>query len=66
MRALWPRLGVDDALRACPAFEDVCYYLWRERRLPVNVDPFDAKLDDEEERARLRRIFAQGLGDVVG
>ncbi len=25
---------------ACmPAYEDVWYYLWRERRLPVNVDP---------------------------
>ena len=41
--------------RTCrPAYEDVWYYLWRERRLPVNVDPFDARLDDELERARLR------------
>jgi uncharacterized protein (DUF2126 family) len=35
-----------------PAYEDTWYYLWRERRLPVNVDPFDARLDDELERAR--------------
>lgn len=47
-------------------YEDVFYYLWRERRLPVNVDPFDAKLDDELERARLRRVFDQGLDQVVG
>jgi len=51
---------------AQPAYEDTFYYLWRERRLPVNVDPFDARLDDEMERARLRRVFEQGLTKVVG
>ena len=49
-----------------PGYEDTWYYLWRERRLPVNVDPFDAKLDDEMERNRLRRIFSQGLDQPVG
>lgn len=49
-----------------PGFEDVWYYLWRERRLPVNVDPFDSKLDDEMERMRLRRVFSQKLDSVVG
>ena len=49
-----------------PGYEDVWYYLWRERRLPVNVDPFDARLDDELERERLRRVFTQGLDAVVG
>ena len=48
------------------AYEDVWYYLWRERRLPVNVDPFNSKLDDEMERARLRRVFEQKLDSVVG
>ena len=48
------------------AYEDVYYYLWRERRLPTNVDPFDAKLDDELERDRLRKIFSQGLEATVG
>ena len=47
-------------------YEDVWYYLWRERKLPVNVDPFDARLDDELERDRLRRVFSQGLDAVVG
>ena len=46
--------------------EDVWYYLWRERRLPVNVDPFDSKLDDEMERSRLRRVFEQKLDAVIG
>ena len=49
-----------------PGFEDVWYYLWRERRLPINVDPFDSKLDDAMERERLRRVFMQGLDSVVG
>jgi uncharacterized protein (DUF2126 family) len=30
------------------------------------VDPFDSKLDDELERARLRRVFSQGLDATVG
>jgi len=49
-----------------PGFEDTWYYLWRERKLPVNVDPFDAKLSDELERVRLRRVFGQGLDKTVG
>ena len=49
-----------------PGYEDVYYYLWRERRLPVNVDPFDSKLDDEMERARLTRVFTQKLDAAVG
>ena len=49
-----------------PGYEDTLYYLWRERRLPVNVDPFDSRLDDELERARLRRVFDAGLPSVTG
>jgi uncharacterized protein (DUF2126 family) len=49
-----------------PGFEDTWYYLWRERRLPVNVDPFDSRLDDELERIRLRRVFRHGLDKQVG
>ncbi len=51
---------------AIPAYEDVWHYLWRERRLPVNVDPLKSELKDEAERARLARIFEQGLDQVVG
>ncbi len=51
---------------AIPAYEDVWHYLWRERRLPVNVDPLKSELKDEAERARLSRIFEQGLDHVVG
>ncbi len=51
---------------AIPAFEDAWYHMWRERRLPVNVEPNDAKLDDKLERERLANVFKQGLGSVVG
>ena len=63
--ALTQRLGLDTKY-VQPGYEDTWYYLWRERRLPVNVDPFDARLDDELERARLRRVFSQGLDATVG
>ena len=48
------------------AYEDAFYYLWRERRLPVNVDPFDSRLADPMERLRLTKVFEQGLDKVVG
>jgi uncharacterized protein (DUF2126 family)/transglutaminase-like putative cysteine protease len=48
------------------AYEDAFYYLWRERRLPGNVDPHDSKLDDPQERARLAKVFEQGLDSVIG
>lgn len=56
---IWPCLSVLGLDTDCilPGYEDVWYYLWRERQLPVNVDPFDSRLDDELERERLRRVF---------
>ena len=63
--------GVAEKLGLPPAyvfatFEDAFYYMWRERRLPANVDPFKSKLEDKVERERLARIFEQGLDSVVG
>jgi len=49
-----------------PAYEDSWYYLWKERRLPTNVDPLKSNLRDEEERKRLAKIFDQGLDRVAG
>ncbi|MHB1206917.1 MAG: transglutaminase family protein, partial [Rhodospirillaceae bacterium] len=59
------RLGVDPTF-AVPAHEDLWYYLWRERQLPVNVDPLKSELKDPLERARFARLFDQGLEKVVG
>jgi uncharacterized protein (DUF2126 family)/transglutaminase-like putative cysteine protease len=49
-----------------PGYEDAFYYLWKERRLPDNVDPLDSHLENPEERARLAKVFEQGLAKVVG
>lgn len=49
-----------------PAYEDAWYYLWKERKLPVNVDPLESKVRDEEERARLAHIFETGLDTPKG
>jgi uncharacterized protein (DUF2126 family) len=58
--ALAKRIGLpDEAIRA--AYEDPWHYIRRESLLPANVDPLDSKLDDEEERARLARVFDRGL-----
>ncbi|WP_407175893.1 DUF2126 domain-containing protein [Bradyrhizobium sp. STM 3562] len=49
-----------------PAFEDPNHWLQREATLPVNVDPTDSKLADPEERARMARVFEQGLNVPKG
>ncbi len=59
------RLGVNQN-HCLPGYEDVWYYLWRERRLPANVDPFSSRLDDAEERRRLAKVYEQGLDQIVG
>jgi uncharacterized protein (DUF2126 family) len=65
LHALAARLDVQPDC-VFPAYEDVFYYLWRERRLPSNVDPLDSNLADPVERARLRRLFAHGLQREAG
>jgi len=63
--ALSRRLQVDASV-AMAAYEDSFYYLWKERRLPVNVDPLDPKLENPMERKRVARIFEEGLGKLIG
>src|SRR5262245_2779009 len=48
------------------AYEDPMAYVLKERQLPINVDPKDNKLDDPEERERLRRVFERGLDKPTG
>jgi uncharacterized protein (DUF2126 family)/transglutaminase-like putative cysteine protease len=59
------RLGVEGR-HALPGYEDAYYYLLRERRLPVNVDVLDSRVEDEMERARIARVFERGLKSIVG
>ena len=65
LKGVAKRLALDPKY-VFPAYEDVWYYLWRERKLPTNVDPFDAKLADPLERERVRKVFSQGLDKIVG
>ncbi|MBL8113106.1 MAG: transglutaminase family protein, partial [Acidobacteria bacterium] len=58
------RLGLADSL--LPAFEDPWRFVQEEARLPVDVDPHAAKLDDPEERRRLARVLERGLGSEAG
>jgi uncharacterized protein (DUF2126 family)/transglutaminase-like putative cysteine protease len=63
--ALAERLQLDPGL-VNQAYEDVQYYLWREKRLPANVVAEKAKLRDALERDRLARVFGRGLDEPVG
>jgi uncharacterized protein (DUF2126 family)/transglutaminase-like putative cysteine protease len=63
--ALAERLQVDPSTML-PGHEDVHYYLWKEHRLPANVVLEDNRLRDPLERARMVRVFEQGLASPVG
>ncbi len=65
IRTLASKLGLTDSTIQT-GYEDTWYYQWRERRLPVNVDPLNNRLDDAMERARLHRVFAQKLDSPIG
>jgi len=57
------KVGSENVLTA---FEDPLEYIHQERQLPINVNPIDNKLDDPEERERLRKVFSHGLGKPTG
>jgi uncharacterized protein (DUF2126 family)/transglutaminase-like putative cysteine protease len=65
LRAVAQRLGVSEGY-VFGAYEDVFYYLLRERKLPANVDPLNSRLADPLERSRLARVFGGELGQPVG
>ncbi len=60
IRGVARRLEVEEAA-AQPAYEDPWHFIQQEQRLPENLDPKDNKLDDPLARARLARVFEQGL-----
>lgn len=65
LEALTRRLEVDPGF-GIAAYEDVFYYLWKERKLPINVSPLDSHLEDPIERASLARLFERGIGEKIG
>jgi len=64
-RALSEQLGLG-AEFLVPGYEDDLHYLLQEGNLPVNLEPDDNQLVDPQERARLRRVFDDGLERIVG
>ncbi len=65
LHAVADHLGLPEG-HVFPAYEDVAKMLWREQKLPINVDPKDPKIDDPLERDRLRKRFTEGLGTPTG
>jgi uncharacterized protein (DUF2126 family) len=63
--ALAQRLQIDSSY-VIAGYENPWYYLERERRLPVNVDPHQADLGDPAERARLAALLERGLDQATG
>ncbi len=59
------KLGIDSEF-VLPAYEDPAHWLQKEANLPPNVDPSDSKLADPEERARMAKVFDQGLNTPKG
>jgi uncharacterized protein (DUF2126 family) len=59
------RLGVERD-NVFPAYEDAWYYLWRERKLPSNVDPFDSRLADRWSGRGCAGCSSAGLEAPVG
>ena len=65
LRTVATRLGLSPTF-VFAAYEDAFYYMWKERKLPSNVDPFESRLEDAGERKRLVRIFERGLDRPAG
>lgn len=63
--ALADGFGVDPKF-LINGYEDAFYYMWRERRMPSNVDPLKSNLKNRLERERIARIFDTGLNEVTG
>lgn len=60
VKTLAASLGVDPDY-AQPLYEDPAEHVLKEASLPDNLTPGDNKLDDPIERARMARVFNQGL-----
>ena len=65
MNQLTRRLGVAE-INITPGYEDTFYYLWTERKLPVNIDPQNIDLKDSLERKTLMEQLDRGLEHPAG
>lgn len=58
-------LGIPDEY-VIPAREDTPYYLWKERRLPLQDDMMGADVFEKTERERLQTLMEKDLNEPVG
>ena len=58
-------LGVSEQ-NIVAGYEDAFYYLWTERKLPVNIDPANIDLKDTLERKTLMEQLDRGLNQPAG
>ncbi|MCO6184970.1 DUF2126 domain-containing protein [Rhizobium sp. L1K21] len=63
--AIAMELGIDPDC-AVAAYEDPAEWIIKEAKLPENVDPSNSKLKDAEERARMAKVFSNGLTNPTG
>ncbi len=62
---LGKQLGIP-ASYVLPAREDTPYYLWKERKLPLQDEMMEANVYEKAERERLQNLMDQDLNDPVG
>lgn len=65
LRHLTHKLGIESKL-TFPVYEDTFHYLWKEGKLPTDVDPLDPIFDDPNERSMMIRAFSNGFSKPVG
>ena len=65
LNALANSLGIPDSY-VLPAQEDSPYYLWKERRLPLENEIMEANLYERTERERLQTLMEKDLNAPVG
>ena len=63
--ALGAALGIPETY-CLPAREDSPYYLWKERRLPLEDEMMEADLFERTERERLQALMDKDLNQPVG
>lgn len=49
-----------------PALEDAFFFLWEESKLPDNIDPYKADLNDPLERRKLAELLQNGMATPAG
>jgi uncharacterized protein (DUF2126 family)/transglutaminase-like putative cysteine protease len=65
MTSLTRKMGVAPEC-IVPGYEDAFYYMWTERKLPVNIDPLNINLKDSLERRTMMEQLERGLNNPAG